>query len=107
MPATVIYHMHKSKKSAIVGLAVGTVCMAIFGSAFNAVYLLPKFSELFHMSLDSIIAMGTSIFPGVNSVSTFVFFCVAPLNVVKGLLVSLLTMLLYKHVAAPLFNVKK
>ena len=107
LPATVIYHMHKSKKSAIVGLAVGTVCMAIFGSAFNAVYLLPKFSELFPMSLDSIIAMGTSIFPGVNSVSTFVFFCVAPLNVVKGLLVSLLTMLLYKHVAAPLFNVKK
>ena len=59
------------------------------------------------MPLDSIIAMGTSIFPGVNSVSTFVFFCVAPLNVVKGVVVSLLTMLLYKHVAAPLFNIKK
>lgn len=107
LPATLIYHLHKSKRSAIVGLTVGTVCMAVFGSAFNAVYLLPKFSELFHMPLDSIIAMGTSIFPGVNNVSTFVFFCVAPLNVVKGVVVSLLTMLLYKHVAAPLFNIKK
>lgn len=107
LPATIIYHMHKSKKSAAAGLAVGTVCMAIFGSAFNAVYLLPKFSELFHMSLDSIIGMGTSIFPGVNSITTFVFFCVAPLNVVKGVLVSILTMLLYKHVAAPLFNIRK
>ena len=107
LPATLIYHLHKSKRSAILGLTVGTICMALFGSAFNAIYLLPKFSELFHMPLDSIIAMGTSIFPGVNSVSTFVFFCVAPLNVVKGAVVSLLTMLLYKHVAAPLFNIKK
>ena len=107
LPATVIYHMRKTKKSAVIGLAVGTACMAVFGSAFNAVYLLPKFSELFHMSLDSIIAMGTGIFPGVSSVSTFVFFCVAPLNVVKGVLVSVLTMLLYKHVAAPLFNIRK
>ena len=107
LPATVIYHVRKTKKSAVVGLAVGTVSMAVLGSAFNAVYLLPKFSELFHMSLDSIVAMGTGIFPGVNSVSTFVFFCVAPLNVVKGALVSVLTMLLYKHVAAPLFNIRK
>lgn len=107
LPATVIYHMHKTRKSAIIGLVVGTACMTVFGSAFNAVYLLPKFSELFHMSLDSIIAMGTGIFPGVSSVSTFVFFCVAPLNVVKGALVSVLTMLLYKHVAAPLFQIRK
>ena len=107
LPATLIYHLHKSKRSAIVGLAVGTVCMAVFGSAFNAVYLLPKFSELFHMPLDKIIAMGTDIFPGVNNVGTFVFFCVAPLNILKGAVVSVLTMLLYKHVAAPLFNIKK
>ena len=107
LPATVIYHVRKTKKSAIAGLTVGTVSMAILGSAFNAVYLLPKFSELFHMSLDSIVAMGTSIFPSVNNVSTFVFFCVAPLNIVKGALVSILTMLLYKHVATPLFNIRK
>jgi len=107
LPATVVYHIRKSKKSAIAGLALGTVAMAVFGSAFNAVYLLPKFSQLFHMSLDSIIAMGTDIFSGVNNVSSFVFFCVAPLNVVKGVLVSVLTMLLYKHVAAPLFHVRE
>ena len=107
LPATVVYHIRKSKKSAIAGLALGTVAMAVFGSAFNAVYLLPKFSQLFHMSLDSIIAMGTDIFPGVNNVSSFVFFCVAPLNVVKGVLVSVLTMLLYKHVAAPLFHIRE
>ena len=59
------------------------------------------------LGLDSIIAMGTDIHTGISSVSTFVFWCVAPLNLVKGAVVSLLTMLLYKHVAAPLFQIKK
>ena len=107
LPAVVIYHMRKTKTSAIVGLVIGTLCMMVFGSAFNAVYLLPKFSELFHMPLDSIIAMGSDIHPAISGVSSFVFWCVAPLNLVKGAMVSLLTMLLYKHVAAPLFQIKK
>ena len=107
LPAVVIYHMRKTKTSAIVGLVIGTLCMTVFGSAFNAVYLLPKFSELFHMPLDSIIAMGSDIHPAISGVSSFVFWCVAPLNLVKGAVVSLLTMLLYKHVAAPLFQIKK
>ena len=106
-PAVVIYHLRKTKFSAVIGLAVGTVVMAVFGSAFNAVYLLPKFSELFHLPLENIIQMGADIHPAINGVSSFVFLCVAPLNVVKGAVVSLLTMLLYKHVAAPLFNIKK
>jgi len=33
--------------------------------------------------------------------------CVAPLNVIKGVSVSVLTMLLYKRVASPLFGIKQ
>ena len=104
-PAVVIYHLRKTKFSAVIGLAVGTVVMAVFGSAFNAVYLLPKFAELYGIPLDVIISMGTAIRGGVSSVSTFVLLCVAPLNLVKGTVVSILTMLLYKRVARPLFGI--
>lgn len=106
LPATIWYHMHKSRRSALVGLIIGTLCMSILGTAFNAWYLLPKFSELFHMPLDSIISMGAAIHPSISGVGSFVFLCVAPLNVVKGAVVSLLTMLLYKRVAQPLFQLK-
>ena len=104
LPATVFYHYHKSKRSAIIGLAIGTLVMTVFGSAFNAVYLLPKFAQLYGLPLDTIIAMGTAIRGGVSNVSTFVLLCVAPLNLLKGVVVSVLTMLLYKKVAKPLFG---
>ena len=104
LPASIWYHLHKSRHSAVIGLVLGTVCMSVFGTAFNAVYLLPKFAQLYGMPLDAILAMGTAIHPGVNSVTTFVVLCVAPLNIVKGAVVSLLTLLLYKRVARPLFG---
>ena len=107
LPATIWYHLHKSRHAAIIGLVLGTLSMAVLGSAFNAVYLLPKFSQLFGLPLDTIIGMGTAIRSGVNSVTTFVMLCVAPLNLLKGAMVSVLTMLLYKRVARPLFGIRQ
>lgn len=104
LPAVVWYHIHKSKHSAIIGLILGTISMTILGSAFNAYYLLPKFAELYQMPLDAIIAMGAEIWGGIHNVGTFVMACVAPLNLIKGGLVSVLTLLLYKKVARPLFG---
>ncbi len=107
LPATIWYHAHKSKHSAIIGLILGTLSMSVFGSAFNAVYLLPKFAELYGMPLDTIISMGAEIHSGVQNVTSFVILCVAPLNLFKGTTVSILTMLLYKRVARPLFGIHK
>ena len=106
LPAVIIYHLHKSKHSAVIGLVVGTAVMTIFGSAFNAIYLLPKFSQLYGLELTSIIAMGSKINAGIRDITTFVMLAVAPLNLIKGAAVSILTMLLYKRIARPLFGGK-
>ena len=106
LPATVIYHLRKSKRSAVIGLVVGTVILTIFGSAFNAIYLLPKFSQLYGLELSAIIAMGSKINAGIQDITTFVMLAVAPLNLIKGAAVSVLTMLLYKRMARPLFGRK-
>ena len=106
LPACAIYHIRRKRSFAIWGLVAGTFCLTVFGSAFNAIYLLPKFAELFGLPLDKIVEMGTAINGNINSVSTFVLFAVAPLNLIKGLAVSVLTLLLYKRVARPLFGGK-
>ena len=99
LPASVIYHAKPGKKSALTGMIVGTLVMTVFGSAFNAIYLLPKFAEMFGMPLDAIIGMGTAVNSAINSVSTLVLFAVVPFNLLKGIVVSALTFLLYKRIS--------
>ena len=98
LPASIIYHCKKSKKTAILGMTVGTLVMTVFGSLFNAIYLLPKFAQLYGMPLEAIIAIGTEINPSIVSVSTLVLFAVVPFNLLKGVVVSFVTLLLYKRV---------
>lgn len=105
LPAIFIYHIHKSRRSALIGLIAGTVVLTVVGSLFNAVYLLPKFAVMFFGSdMSKIISAGQAINGGIHSVSSFVLLAVAPLNLIKGVAISVLTMLLYKRVARPLFG---
>lgn len=104
LPASIVYHCRRTRGGAIAGLLSGTLVMTVFGSLFNAVYLLPAFAEMFHMPLEAIVDMGTQINSGISSISTFVLLAVAPLNLVKGLVVSVLTMLLYKRVQPMMFK---
>lgn len=98
LPASVVYFARKSKKSAMIGMGVGTAAMTLFGSLFNAVYLLPAFSVLYGMPLDAIVAIGTDVNGAINSVSTLVLFAVVPFNLLKGVVDSIITFLLYKHI---------
>ena len=104
LPAAIVYHTKKSRARAIWGLALGTVFLTVFGSFFNAVYLLPKFSQLYGMPLDTIIAMGTKINGNIRNLQSFIMLAVAPLNLIKGCIISVLTLLLYKRIARPLFG---
>ena len=104
LPASLVYYFYKTKPAAIWGMISGTLIMTVFGSAFNAIYLLPKFSQLFGMPLEQIVSMGTAVNPAITSVSTLVLFAVVPFNILKGVVVSLLTLLLYKRVERLLFR---
>jgi riboflavin transporter FmnP len=99
LPASIIYLHKKNRKSAITGCIVGTICLTVFGTSFNAIYLVPKFAELYGMPLDAIIGMGTAINPAITDITTLVLFAVAPLNILKGVSVSVITMLVYKKLS--------
>ena len=99
LPASIIYMFRKTKKNAIVATCIGTLIMTVFGSLFNAIYLLPTFADLFGLPLDVIIAMGTEVNANITSVTTLVLFAVVPLNLLKGLSVSLVTILVYKKLS--------
>lgn len=99
LPASIIYLQKKSRKRAIIGTVTGTLIMTAFGTFFNAVYLIPKFAQMYGMPLDAIIAMGTAIHASIHDVTGLVILCVAPLNLIKGTLVSVMTILVYKKLS--------
>ncbi len=99
LPASIIYMFKKTKVNAIVASVTGTLAMAVFGTIFNAVYLLPTFANLYGMPLDAIIGMGSAVNSSITSVGTLVLFAVAPLNLLKGGSVSAVTMLVYKKLS--------
>ena len=97
LPASVIYHIKKTRKSALWGMAAGTLVMTVFGSLFNAFYLLPAFSRLYGMPLDAIIGMAAEVNSSINSIPTLVLMAVVPFNLLKGVLISAITFPLYKR----------
>ena len=96
LPASIIYMFKKTKKTAVLSCVAGSVVITVFGTAFNGIYLLPAFSALYGMPLEAIIAMGAEINSKINSVTTFVCFAVAPINVIKGVAASVVTLAVYK-----------
>jgi len=99
LPASMIYEFKKSKKSAIVACTVGTVILTVVGTMFNALYLIPAFSVLYGLPMEVIIGMGTEINGMITDLTTFVIFAVGPLNLLKGTVISILTILLYKKIS--------
>ena len=99
LPAVIVYHTGKTKGRALAGLITGTIVLTAFGTLFNALYLLPAFSKLYGMPMDVLIEMGTAVNAKITNITSFVMLAVAPLNLIKGLSISILTMLLYKHIS--------
>ena len=99
IPAAMIYQKKKSKKNALVAMVVGTITMTIFGCILNAYVLLPTYAAAFGMPIDAIVGLGSTINGNITNVMTFVIIAVAPFNILKGIAVSTITLLIYKHIS--------
>lgn len=99
LPAGLLYMRNKSRKSALTGMVAGTIVMAAAGCLVNAYILLPFYSRFYGMPLETLIGMGMAINPAINSVLTFVVIAVVPFNIVKGILISAVTLMIYKRIS--------
>lgn len=99
IPAALIYKKRKTKKNALIAMVIGTIVMTVFGCFLNAYVLLPTYATAFGMPIDAIVGMGSAINANINDVMTFVIIAVAPFNIIKGIIVSVITLLIYKHIS--------
>lgn len=99
LPATLIYKYNKTLKHAILGLTVGAVSLVVVGALINYFVLVPAFSSFYGLPIDKIVAMGTKVNPAITDLKTLIVFAVMPFNLLKSVVCSLLTLLLYKRLS--------
>lgn len=105
IPAGIIYRRMHSKKGALIGMVTGTLFMTFVGCFLNAYVLLPTYAKAFEMPIDALVGMGTAVNSHITSLFTFVAFAVAPFNLLKGILVSLIVLLVYKKISPILHRI--
>ena len=90
------YRKFKSTKSVLTGGLVGIVAMTIIGCIMNYYIMMPLYATVYGMPMDAIIQMGTVINPKVTDLYTFVIWMIAPFNIVKAGLMTIVTLPLFK-----------
>lgn len=98
LPAALIYRKNKTRKNAIIGMAIGTVVMTVAACIINALVLLPAYGAAFGMPVDAFVQRGTSINKAIDSLFTFAVLAVGPFNLIKGIAVSAIVLLIYKRI---------
>ena len=94
VPASMIYHRKKTRKNALIGMVIGTVCTAVVGVLVNKFIMLPFYMGAFHMDMDAIILFANV--SGVDSEWKLLLLITGPFNLLKGAVLSAVTFLIYK-----------
>lgn len=94
-----IYNKRKSRGTAVTSLIAGTLTMTIVASVLNYFVFLPLYETVLHFPINAIVAMGSKINSSITDLNSFVVWAIAPFNLIKGIIVSTLTVLVYKSVS--------
>ena len=107
IPAGVIYKFKKTKKSAIIAVIAGSVVMAVAGVFLNYYLMLPFYVKAYNFPLEAIIGAGAKINKLITTKWNFVWLAVAPFNLIKGIMVSVVTLAVYKRISTFIKNIGK
>lgn len=92
-----IYYRKKTFKRALLGLFVGVILMTFFASLSNYFVIFPLYSKI--LPLDGIIELASKLNRFVVDYKSLILYAVVPFNILKGTVVSIITLIIYKKVS--------
>lgn len=102
--AGIIYKMNKTKRTAWIACVVSSVVMGITAAITNYFILLPMFEQF--MPLDELIASFGEFMPFIKTKLDVVLYNAFPFNLLKGLIIGIITMLIYKKLTPVLKGIR-
>lgn len=98
-----IYKYKKTKKRAFVSLIVGAIVMSLAAGVLNYSIFLPLFEKVVGFPIQAMVGIASKINPQVKDLNTYIIWAIIPFNLIKGVIVSFITLLVYKSIS-PVLN---
>jgi riboflavin transporter FmnP len=96
--AGLYYSAHKTKKGAIACLLLGVVSIVVTGALVNYFITIPLYSIIL-VPFDVIINMASEVIPAIHDKPTLVLYAFCPFNLLKGIVLILITLPIYKRLS--------
>ncbi len=106
LPAGFIYKRNKTRRGALIGMAVGGLSATLTGVLSNLYILIPFYAAAYGMPVEQIIAMGQAAIPSIQTAWEFVLLITAPFNLLKWTAICLVGWVLYKPLS-PILHGKR
>lgn len=97
--AGVFYYKNKTFKNAIIGLIVGTITMTITITLANYYIIFPFYAKLMGQPIQAFVDMGAMVSNKIVDLKTLMLFSIVPFNLLKGTILTIITVLIYKKVS--------
>lgn len=97
--AVSIYKHNRTRLGAIIGCSFGSFAMAIMGIITNKFLIIPFYTTGIGMPLDAILEMCSTVNPFIGSMNTYLMLGVFPFNIIKGVVLTIITLLVYKKLS--------
>ena len=107
LTAVAIYRRCRSRRGALIALIAGTLAMTVVGALVNYFILIPFYVAVMNMPAEAIVAMIGKVIPAVDSLPKLIAFATTPFNLLKGIVLSIITFLLYKRLSPFLKDERK
>ncbi len=95
-----VYHYKPNRKGAIISLITATITMTLFGMLTNYYINIPFYINAMGFNMEAILkithATGNTL---AHDLPTFILYVIAPFNLIKAIIVSLIVALIYKRVS--------
>lgn len=103
LPASLIYHSRKDRKSALIGLLTGGVLLVVASIIINRYISIPFYTKLyFNGNFNVLVDMLKPLYHNIDAQSFYTYYLfvgVLPFNALRCLIVAVLTFVLYKRIS--------
>ena len=97
--AGALYLRNKTRKGAVIALLCSIAAMIVAGALVNYFITIPLYAIVLGFSTEAIVGMSSAVIPAIHDKLSLILLAFCPFNLLKGLILTIITIPLYKKIS--------